>query len=184
MFKDRNNNSTCRETSKTKKNYICFFILLFISLISIKGYSQFDKIISDSKLFDYLIGKEYCEYSELSDFKIKSSSSISNPFSENTCIANLVIGDKQIITSEITKIDTITNKEVHLILDIIVLNGYFTICCGCLISKKKNKNVLSIYPLGYTNDDLVLVAFERNGKTGQYKKVNSNKLYRNPLKPH
>ncbi|NQU87819.1 MAG: hypothetical protein HQ541_18890 [Mariniphaga sp.] len=70
--------------------------------------------------------------------------------------------------------------EVHKILDIVVLNGYYTTCESCLLSKKKNNEILTIYPLGTTNDDSVLVAFERNGKTGKYKKVNPDKLKRNP----
>lgn len=161
---------------------IKFFFILFVSAFTIESYCQSDKIVADSKPFKYLIGMEYSKVSELGGFELKSRGSKTYPNGEKTCSANLVQGEKQIITSEITTLNKKSNLEVYKILDVIVLNGYFTTCGGCYLSKKKNNEILTIYPLDTTNNDTILVAFERNGKTGKYKKVNPVKLKLNPLK--
>jgi hypothetical protein len=157
-----------------------FSILLFSYFLSFESYCQTDNIVADSKPFQYLIGMEYSEVSELGDFDSNSSSSTTYPNGDKSSSANLIQGGKQIITSEKSWLDKNTNKEIHKILDVIVLNGKYSICGGCLLSKNKNNRIKSIYPFGTINDDSILVAFEVNGKTGKFKKVNPEKLKRNP----
>jgi hypothetical protein len=157
-----------------------FFILLFSSLFTFESYCQTDNIVADTKPFQYLIGMDYSEVSELGDFDSNSSSSITYSNGDKSSSANLIQGGKQIITSEKSWLDKNTNKEIHKILDVIVLNGKYTTCGGCLLSKKKNNRIKSIYPFGTINDDSIIVAFEVNGNTGKFKKVIPDKLNRNP----
>ena len=158
----------------------CFIGFLLLFAFSFQSFCQSNQIISDSKPYKYLIGKAYSEVSELGDFVQNSRSSITNAKGEKQSSANLIKGDLQIITSEITWFDKNKKKEVHKILDVIVLKGKYTTCGGCLLSKKKGNTIKSIYPYGTNDDDAILLAFERNRKTGKYKQVNPNKLERNP----
>ena len=157
-----------------------FSILLFASVFTFETYCQTDNIVADSKPFQYLIGMEYAEVSELGAFDSNSSSKTTFANGDIISSANLIKGDKQIITSEKSWLDKNTNKEIHKILDVIVLNGKYTTCGGCLLSKKKGNNIETIYPFGNIEDDLILLAFERNKKTGKYKQINPDKLERNP----
>ena len=47
---------------------IIFSILLFASVFTFDSYCQSDNIVTDSKPFQYLIGMEYSDYSELGNF--------------------------------------------------------------------------------------------------------------------
>ena len=163
------------------KIFLTFLVVFLFSIFSTVCYAQFEYIVSKND-FTNLVGKEYSDCSELGDFTLKSMSNIGEQMGQTIYITNLVQNEKQIITSEVSSIDVLTNKEVHKILDVVVLKGYYTICCGCFLSKKKKNDVVSVYPLGHTNDDLMMIAFERNGRTGKYKKVKSGKLKQNPLR--
>jgi len=159
---------------------LIFFIPIVMLLL--QAFSQPEvvtNIVADSKPFQYLIGMEYSDYSELGNFTKHSRSSITYPNGEKISAAKLVQGDKQIITSETTTLDEQTNLEVHKIQDIVVLNGYYTTCEGCLLPKKKINIILSIYSFGVIDDNSLLIAFERNIKTGKYKRVNPDNLERN-----
>lgn len=163
---------------KTTKSI--FLSLLLVSAFTVQSFCQSDNIVADSKPFQYLIGMEYSDVSELGDFDSNSSSSITFPNGDKLSSANFIQGAKQIITSEKSWLDKNTNKEIHKILDVIVLNGKYSTCGECLLPKKKNNRIKSIYPYGNDDDDSILVAYEVNGKTGKFKKVNPDKLKRNP----
>ncbi len=140
-----------------------------------------DKIVADSKPFQYLIGRKYTKVSELGDFEFKSRSSRTFPDGEKIISVNLIQGDKQIITSEKLIMDGTSNTEIYEIQDIIVLNGFYRICGGCLLSEKENVSIKSIHRFEKNEIDSFIVAFERNNKTGKYNQVvNPDKLKWNP----
>ena len=84
-------------------------------------------------------------------------------------------GANQIITSEIVRIDPELNQKVYKIQDVIVLNGYYVSCEGCLLSDKKNVTVKSFHPIGKINKDSIIIAFEKNNRTGKFRLVDFNK---------
>ncbi|MGB5202796.1 MAG: hypothetical protein WBN63_01310 [Eudoraea sp.] len=135
--------------------------------------------MSNTDEFDYLIGMEYSELSELKELQYKSRVGLTKDDIETTS-TSFVKGNNQIITSESVRIDTKSNQKVYKILDIIVLNGYYASCEGCLLSNKKNVTIKTFHPLGKTVSDSIIVAFEKNYSTGIFRSVDPNNYKLNP----
>ncbi|UWX54797.1 hypothetical protein NYZ99_18735 [Maribacter litopenaei] len=154
---------------KTTKS-IFRFVLVF-ALFSLNGFGQQKEIISDTDKFDYLIGMEYSDVSELNGLVYKSRAEVNKDGIE-TSSTNFTEGDYQIITSESVRIDPDSNQRVYKIQDIIVLDGYYYICSGCYISSKKDYSIKSFHPFGNVGKETALAAFEINKSTGKSMKVN------------
>ena len=156
-----------------------FVLILSFILLSFNGYSQKKQIVSDTDEFDYLIGIEYSEVSELEELNYKTRAGIIKDSIETTS-TNFVKGTKQIITSESVTIDPILNRKVYKILDVIVLNGYYASCEGCLLSNNKDVTVKSFHPIGKNNRESILSAFEKNYTTGKFRLVDPRNYKWNP----
>lgn len=154
------------------------FTLLLTPLIVFEAYAQSDNIRADSKPFQYLIGKEYVKFDEFEDFKLLTKSMIKNQKGESKSVTTWIKGDKQIITSEKSRIDENTNEQVYTILDVEVLNGKYTLHIGAFLPRKKGNEVLSFHPPGRNDASSVLLALEKSHKTGKFKQVNPAKLKR------
>ena len=162
--------------------YRSVIFLLFLSL-AFYGNCQSSKIISDTKQFDYLIGKEYTNISELGDFESKSSGGQICPDGKKYFHTNLTYGDQQIITSEIFFKSANSTPENHKIYDIIVLNDRYSTCTGCLLSKNNKSYILTIHPYGIKDNAPILKAFRVSRKTGKFNQVNPKKFKINPNVP-
>jgi len=153
--------------------------LLFFLVVSLNVKSQNNNILSTTTEFDFLIGKEYTDVSELGSFKFSTrTGSIKDEIEiSSTC---LYIDDKQIFTSEVVKTDKQSNVKTRIIKDIIVLKGKYYSCEGCLLSDQKNKTIKSIYLSKQTDTTTVLIAFERDDENGKYRQINPKNYKRNP----
>ena len=160
-----------------KNNYIFLFVLSFI-LPSFYGFSQSKEIISDTNEFDYLIGMEYSDLSELNGLDFKTRVNLKD--NVETATTHFVKGRKQIITSESVRIDYKLNKKVHKILDIIVLNGDYSSCEGCLLSNIQDITVLSCHQTGKNNKESILLALEKDNNTGKLKLGDTSNYKWNP----
>lgn len=155
------------------KNYIPIYIVLFVFL-SFKGLGQNQEIVSETNEFDYLIGMEYSEVSELDGLVYNTRMSMKKDDIE-TSSTNFTKGMYQIITSESVRHDPTSHKSVYKIQDVIILNGSYASCEGCLLSKVKDHTIKSIHPTGVKKRGSVLLAFEKNNLTGIYTQVDPSK---------
>ena len=172
-------------------NYVSMRTLITLAafvLISFQTTSQNDEILVDTHEFDYLIGKTYYDVSELGDFEATGRGSTSYPDGKTTGSTNLLTQEYQIMTSEIVEYDEKAHQNVYKIVDIIVLNGYYSSCVNCLSSTREGIRVKTIHPYGNLSEDSILLTFEIPEKTGKFKQVNpkrftwnknSNRLRRN-----
>ncbi len=160
---------------KTAKSI--FFSLFLVFAITVQSFCQSDKIVADSQPFQYLIGMKYFNTSELGDFIYEGSGSRIDANGIKNGHTNLLSGEQHIITSEFIVKDSISSKEIHRIVDIVVLNEFVRTCHGCLLTNKENTEVMTIHSRGEKNmtENSILAAFEINYKTGKYKKVNPEK---------
>ncbi|WP_422859999.1 hypothetical protein ACOKFD_03560 [Flagellimonas sp. S174] len=148
---------------------------LLVILFSLIGFSQNESIIAKTAEFDYLIGTEYSDLSELSSLTYKGQTRRTDKDSRQTCSTTFVKGDYQIITSEIVTIDPKSFKTTHIIKDIIVLDGNYYGCEGCFISNKKDYTIKSFHPFNNVGKETALVVFEKNNETGKFKLSDFNK---------
>ena len=153
------------------KNYpINLFTLVFFLFMSLLVQSQDKTVLPTTDEFDFLIGKEYKEVSELGNFRLSTrTSSIHNKLEmSSTC---LLIGDYQIFTSEIVETNKKSKRKSRKIKDVIVLRGNYSACEGCLLSDQQNSLIKSIHSLNQIQKETVLVAFKRDNKNGKYTQV-------------
>ena len=148
--------------------------MLFFVLFSCYGFSQSEDIVSNTNEFDYLIGMEYSEVSELKELDYKTRTGWRNDEVEMTS-TNFIKGGNQIMTSETVRIDATSNSKVYKIHDIIVLNGFYASCEGCLLSNNKGITIKSFHPIGRKKKDSILLAFEKNNATGKFKPVDPSR---------
>lgn len=150
-------------------------LILWIAFFSLQVNSQEDTIIVPTDEFNHLIGKEFYDVSELGDFIETTSTSLSKSGIE-TRSARLISGAYTIYTSEIVSYSKDYGRKTRKILDLIVLQGYYSSCEGCL-SSSNNVTLKTIHPKGndYTEDNII-VAFSRDNETGKYKKVNPKRF--------
>ena len=151
-------------------------INLLVVLFSLVGYSQNESIIAKTVEFDYLIGTEYTNTSELSNLTYKGRTGRTDTDLKQTCSTTFVKDNYQIITSEIVTTDPKSFKTTHIIKDIIVLNGLYFSCEGCFISNKKGYTIKSFHPFNNVGKETALVAFEKNYETGKLKLTNAKKF--------
>lgn len=147
---------------------------MLLVFISFKGFGQNQEIISDTDAFDYLIGIEYTDVSELEGLVYTTRTGRKKGDLE-TSSTNFTKGAYQIITSESVRHDPTSHKSVYKIQDVIVLNGSYSSCGGCLVSDKKDHTIKSIHPRGVKKKGSVLLAFEKNNLTGIYTQVDPSK---------
>lgn len=153
------------------KREIPFFALLIgLTLVSLKSYCQTDKIISDSKEFDYLIGLEYEDERELNGLAFSGRSSMIKDEVE-TATTIFVKDDYQIITAEKVSTSSRTNQKKYLIQDVLIFKGFYSICGGCLVSKNSNIEIDSYHPVKMKKRDSIIFAFQRDRITGIFSQV-------------
>ncbi|WP_299769560.1 hypothetical protein [uncultured Dokdonia sp.] len=151
--------------------YSIFFVFIFLSL---NALSQNSEIISDTDEFEYLIGMEYTDVKELDTLVYQTRTSMIDANKE-TSSTNFTNGTYQIITSEIVRYEPETLKKIYKIQDIIVLNGSYYSCEGCLISEEKDITIKSIHQKSKVKKESILIAFEKNDLTGIYIQVDPSK---------
>lgn len=157
------------------KNNTCIsFVFIVLAFLSFKGFGQNQEIVADTDTFDYLIGVEYSDVSELDGLVYKTRTGMTKGDIE-TSSTNFTQGTYQIITSESVRHDATTHKKMYKIQDVIVLNGSYSLCEGCLVTEIKNSTIKSIHSKGKNQKETILLAFERNDLTGIYKQVDPNK---------
>jgi len=150
--------------------------LLFVFISTFVCYSQSSNINANSKQFEYLIGKEYTNVSELGDFKYKlRETSTFESKGIKYGITHIIINNQSIIILEFlhTKDSTI----VHRIADLVVYKDVVSTCTQCLFPKYTAEMILSIHPdiFNKSRTDTVLAAFEINYETGKFNRVDRAK---------
>lgn len=157
-----------------KNNTLTYFVFIALVFLSFKGFGQNREIVSDTNAFDYLIGMEYSDVSELDGLVYQTRTGMTKGDME-TSSTNFTQGTYQIITSESVRHDATTHKQMYKIQDVIVLHGSYSLCEGCLLANKKDSTIKSIHPKGKNKKETILLAFERNNLTGIYKQVDPSK---------
>lgn len=145
-------------------------LILTLVLFSFSGISQTNEILSDTDEFDYLIGTEYSDVSELSELDFKTRTARIKDKVE-TSSTKFTKGPLQIVTSESVELDPVSNRKVYKIRDVIVLNGYYASCGGCLVADNKDITIRSFHTIGEKMSESILLAFEQNNSTGKFKQV-------------
>ncbi len=145
-----------------------FIILLFLHF-SISGFSQSKDYLVDTDEFNYLIGMEYQNISDLVGFELKNSGRTVYKNGLNTCNATLEYGDYFIVTSEHIKKDFIKGNKTHQIMDILVLEKRYRKCSGCLMPKNEESYTMILSPIGSPRKRAsILAAFSISHETGKF----------------
>jgi len=153
--------------------------LISLALFSSNAHCQTAEITSDTNEFDYLIGVKYKDVSELVGLEFKTRTAM---MKDDILTASTVFkkNNFQIFTSEVVNIDPESGQRVYWIKDIIILNGNFAHCGGCLVTKNPNIEIESFHPLKVKKKGSVLLAYEKNRTTGKFTLVNHKKYDWNP----
>ena len=153
-----------------KRNILTYSILFAFICTSFHSFSQVQKIVSDTNEFEYLVGMEYSDVKELDNLVYQTRTSMIDAKKE-TSSTKFTKGTYQIITSEIVRYEPNSLKKIYTIQDIIVLNGTYATCEGCLISKVKDYTIKSVHQNGKVKKESVIIAFKKNDLTGIFTQV-------------
>jgi len=146
--------------------------------------AQTEDVFVDTDKFDYLIGKEYVGVEELGDFK-GSTTMIGGDQGGIIAWQLLKYQEYIIVTSEHRyKNDTLGHdffgrpKTSNVIMDVVVLNGEYDGCFGCLTSKNGKDKIWTIHP--DETDELkranILATLRIDRKTGKFTKADPDEL--------
>jgi hypothetical protein len=152
-----------------------FFFLMFVFVSAFVGYSQ-TNIKDNSNQYEYLIGKEYSNISELGDFKYKLRET--GTYEINGIkygITNIIINNQSIILLEF--LDMKDSTLVHRITDLVVCTDAITTCISCMFPKNTDDLILSFHPDVFNQSfkDTVLAVFNINFETGKLDMRDKNK---------
>lgn len=156
-----------------KDRILSYSVLFAFMFLSLNTLSQNSEVLSDTDEFDYLIGMEYSDVKELDNLIYQTRTSMIDAEKE-TSSTKFTKGSYQIITSEIVRYEPKTLRKLYKIQDIIILNGNYSSCEGCLVSEVKDRTIKSIHQKSEVKKESIVLAFEKNELTGIYTQVDPN----------
>ena len=164
---------------------IIFLPLILLSIICLVG--QHNTIIVETDNFDFLIGKEYVEVSELGDFERGGGGWTTEVDGFMHGYSSIQHGPYTILSIEHRFMSNQNEQGTphrKKILNIVVLDGAYSKCSNCLLPCSPEARIITIHPrFQPMNRDNILKAFLVDIKSGEVEVVDpdfhpSNSIFR------